>query len=150
ITQVNIGNRSRSPLSPLSLRMMSREDLTMLPSCCVVVGVVGPFALGAARAICACLAVSWITPFVARSTKPSIRAGRVALRGGRHCRLPGRLLSRRLRLLIEQRLKIGNGLDQPLPPPERRRDLARVPVVGDRRHLQDVWEFELCHAVLGV
>ena len=27
--QVSIGNRSRSPLSPLSLRMMSRQDFTM-------------------------------------------------------------------------------------------------------------------------
>jgi hypothetical protein len=29
IIQVSIGNRSRSPLSPLSLRMMSRHDLTI-------------------------------------------------------------------------------------------------------------------------
>ncbi len=30
--QVSIGSRSRSPLSPLSLRMMSRADLTMADS----------------------------------------------------------------------------------------------------------------------
>src|SRR5438552_17232216 len=34
--QVSIGRRSRSPFSPLSFRMMSRLDLTMLPSCCAV------------------------------------------------------------------------------------------------------------------
>src|SRR5262245_1728173 len=33
---VSIGRRSRSPLSPLSLRMMSRADLMRLPSCCDV------------------------------------------------------------------------------------------------------------------
>src|SRR5205809_6197715 len=32
MTQVSIGRRSRSPLSPLSFRMMSRADLTRLPS----------------------------------------------------------------------------------------------------------------------
>ena len=37
--QVSMGRRSRSPLSPLSLRMMSRADLTMLPSFCAVVAV---------------------------------------------------------------------------------------------------------------
>ncbi len=35
--QVSIGRRSRSPLSPLSLRMMSRADLMRLPSCWAVV-----------------------------------------------------------------------------------------------------------------
>ena len=35
--QVSMGRRSRSPLSPLSFRMMSRADLMMLPSCCAVV-----------------------------------------------------------------------------------------------------------------
>ena len=35
--QVSIGRRSRSPLSPLSLRMMSRQDLTMDESRCAVV-----------------------------------------------------------------------------------------------------------------
>ena len=35
--QVSIGKRSRSPLSPLSLRMMSRQDLTMDESRCAVV-----------------------------------------------------------------------------------------------------------------
>src|SRR6266699_3242635 len=34
--QVSIGRRSRSPLRPLSLRMMSRLDLTMEASCCAV------------------------------------------------------------------------------------------------------------------
>src|SRR6266566_4547411 len=34
--QVSIGRRSRSPLRPLSLRMMSRQDLTMEASCCAV------------------------------------------------------------------------------------------------------------------
>src|SRR5437773_2540291 len=42
--QVSIGNRSRSPLSPLSLRMMSRADLIRLPSDCVVVGGADGFA----------------------------------------------------------------------------------------------------------
>ena len=37
--QVSMGRRSRSPLSPLSLRMISRADLMMLPSCWAVVGV---------------------------------------------------------------------------------------------------------------
>src|SRR5262249_54121819 len=32
MTQVSIGRRSRSPLSPLSFRMMSRADLTWFPS----------------------------------------------------------------------------------------------------------------------
>jgi len=36
IIQVSMGRRSRSPLSPLSLRMMSRQDLTRLASCCAV------------------------------------------------------------------------------------------------------------------
>src|SRR5438132_2255332 len=36
--QVRSGSRSRSPLSPLSLRMMSRADLSRLPSACAVVG----------------------------------------------------------------------------------------------------------------
>ena len=36
--QVSMGRRSRSPFSPLSLRMMSRADLMMLPSCWAVVG----------------------------------------------------------------------------------------------------------------
>ena len=35
--QVSIGSRSRSPLSPLSLRMMSRQDFTMDESRCAVV-----------------------------------------------------------------------------------------------------------------
>src|SRR5205823_5834379 len=35
--QVSIGNRSRSPFSPLSLRMMSRADLISEPSDCAVV-----------------------------------------------------------------------------------------------------------------
>ena len=34
--QVSIGRRSRSPLRPLSLRMMSRQDLIRLPSCWAV------------------------------------------------------------------------------------------------------------------
>ncbi len=34
---VSIGRRSRSPLSPLSFRIMSRADLMRLPSCCAVV-----------------------------------------------------------------------------------------------------------------
>src|ERR1700737_4678075 len=34
--QVSIGKRSRSPLNPLSFRMMSRLDFTMLPSCWAV------------------------------------------------------------------------------------------------------------------
>src|ERR1700687_5109202 len=33
---VSIGSRSRSPFSPLSFRMMSRLDFTMLPSCWAV------------------------------------------------------------------------------------------------------------------
>src|SRR6185437_3400405 len=33
---VSIGRRSRSPLRPLSLRMMSRQDLTIEASCCAV------------------------------------------------------------------------------------------------------------------
>jgi len=37
ITQTSMGKRSRSPERPLSLRMMSRQDLMMLPSCCAVV-----------------------------------------------------------------------------------------------------------------
>src|ERR1700730_8228697 len=37
ITHVNIGRRSRSPLRPLSFRMMSRADLMRLPSCWAVV-----------------------------------------------------------------------------------------------------------------
>jgi site-specific recombinase XerD len=37
VIQVSIGRRSVSPLSPLSLRMMSRADLRRLPSCCPVV-----------------------------------------------------------------------------------------------------------------
>ena len=37
MTQVSIGNRSRSPLRPLSFRMMSRADLMRLPSCWAVV-----------------------------------------------------------------------------------------------------------------
>src|SRR6266446_7402103 len=36
--QVSNGSRSRSPLRPLSLRMMSRADFTRLPSACTVVG----------------------------------------------------------------------------------------------------------------
>ena len=35
--QVSNGKRSRSPLSPLSLRMMSRADLIRLPKACAVV-----------------------------------------------------------------------------------------------------------------
>jgi len=35
--QVSIGKRSKSPLSPLSFRMMSRQDLTMDESRCAVV-----------------------------------------------------------------------------------------------------------------
>src|SRR5258708_36249638 len=34
--QVSIGSRSRSPFKPLSFRIMSRLDLTMLPSCWAV------------------------------------------------------------------------------------------------------------------
>jgi|GEM_PF-4558149 len=37
ITQTSMGKRSRSPDRPLSLRMMSRQDLTMLPNCWAVV-----------------------------------------------------------------------------------------------------------------
>ena len=36
--QVSSGSRSRSPFSPLSLRMMSRADLKRLPSAWAVVG----------------------------------------------------------------------------------------------------------------
>src|SRR5258708_1798566 len=32
IIQVSIGNRSRSPFKPLSLRIMSRQDFTRLPN----------------------------------------------------------------------------------------------------------------------
>src|SRR5712691_10080769 len=44
---VSSGRRSRSPLSPLSFRMMSRADLIRLPSDWAVVGAgaVEPFAL---------------------------------------------------------------------------------------------------------
>src|ERR1700680_4535136 len=38
IIQVSSGRRSRSPFSPLSLRMMSRADFKRLPSACAVVG----------------------------------------------------------------------------------------------------------------
>src|ERR1700732_2740428 len=36
--QVRSGSRSRSPFSPLSLRMMPRADFKRLPSACAVVG----------------------------------------------------------------------------------------------------------------
>src|SRR5438132_13518317 len=36
--QVSNGRRSRSPFSPLSLRMISRADFSKLPSDCAVVG----------------------------------------------------------------------------------------------------------------
>src|ERR1019366_10756746 len=36
--QVSSGSRSRSPFSPLSLRIMSRADFKRLPSACAVVG----------------------------------------------------------------------------------------------------------------
>src|SRR6266481_5025340 len=47
---VRSGNRSRSPFRPLSLRMMSRADLSRLPSDCGVVGA-GPFPPRALRGI---------------------------------------------------------------------------------------------------
>ena len=48
IIHVSNGKRSRSPFSPLSLRMMSRADLRRLPSICDVV-------IGAARLRRSCL-----------------------------------------------------------------------------------------------
>src|SRR5436309_10929416 len=42
---VSIGNRSRSPFRPLSLRMMSRADLISEPSDCAVVGAARVFVM---------------------------------------------------------------------------------------------------------
>ena len=42
---VSIGSRSRSPLSPLSLRMMSRADFRSAPSDWAVVGVEDGFGI---------------------------------------------------------------------------------------------------------
>src|SRR5438876_243392 len=140
--QVSIGSRSRSPLRPLSLRMMSRADLTMLASRWDVV------TCGDGRLL--------LRPRLTRVAASSSNRGRVGsiLRMVTTTisspRLPMRNRYQWFSGGIQQRLQLIYCAPELLGTTKLPRDLDHVATLGDRRDLERVGQDELRSPVLGV